>query len=360
MKVIDEAAREHAWSAVLARDRAHDGLIFYAVRTTGIYCRPSCPSRKPKRSNVDFFVSSRDAEAAGFRACYRCEPEDEAGTTTERRLRRVVAFIDTHLDERITLERLGKMVGLSPPHLQRTFKRTYGVSPRRYQDARRLEQMKLELRGGAQVGPAVWAAGYGSSRGAYQSVANGLGMAPGTYRRGGNGLTIHYAVAATRFGRMIVGWTQKGVCAVLLDDARASLVESLQAEFPKALLKPDETPRAHWIEPLVAHLEGETPRVGVPLDLQGTSFQLRVWRALQEIPLGEVKSYAEIADAIGAPTSARAVARACASNRTAVLVPCHRVVRSDGSLGGYRWGEDRKRDLLEMESEVGDSAARSG
>lgn len=357
MKEITEADRDTAWNAVLTRNRAFDGVLFYAVQTTGIYCRPSCPSRKPKRSNVVFFSSPRDAETAGFRACYRCDPMSQAGTTTERRLRRAVAFIDEHLAEQITLARLGKAVGLSPHHLQRAFKETYGVSPRVYQDTQRLEQMKSALRNGADVGRAIWAAGYGSSRGAYQSAANGLGMTPTRYRRGGRGLTIQHATATTRFGELIVGWTEQGVCAVLLRDSRESLTESLRAEFPHAVLKPDASPRARWIAPLVELLEGRTPRVGVPLDLQGTSFQLRVWRALQEIPLGEVRSYTQIAQAIGAPTSARAVARACASNRIAVLVPCHRAVRSDGSLSGYRWGENRKRDLLELEKEARDATS---
>lgn len=349
MRQIGEMSRDDAWSAVITRDRALDGVLFYAVRTTGIYCRPSCPSRKPKRPNVLFFGSGDDAERAGFRACHRCEPASEAGTTVERRLRRAVAFIDEHLNERITLARLGKAVGISPYHLQRAFKETYGVSPRSYQNSRRLERMKSELRDGAQVGRAVCAAGYGSSRAAYESAANGLGMTPANYRRGGNGLTIHYATAPTRFGNVIVGWTAKGACAVLIGNSKESLFESLQAEFPQAVLKSDSSLRARWIGAVLELLDGQTPRVGIPLDLQGTSFQLRVWQALREIPLGEVRSYSEIAEAIGAPSSARAVARACASNRLAVLVPCHRVVRSDGSPGGYRWGEERKRDLLEIE-----------
>lgn len=349
MRHIGEMSWEDAWSAVITRDRALDGVLFYGVRTTGIYCRPSCPSRKPKRPNVLFFGSREDAERAGFRACYRCQPASEAGTTVERRLRRAVAFIDEHLDERITLARLGKAVGISPYHLQRAFKETYGVSPRSYQNLRRLERMKSELRDGAQVSRAIWAAGYGSSRGAYESAANGLGMTPTEYRRRGRGQTIHYASATARFGEVIVGWTERGVCAVLLAGDEASLTESLRSEFPHAVLKPDSSFRARWIGAVLELLDGQTPCVGIPLDLQGTSFQLRVWQALREIPLGEVRSYSEIAEAIGAPSSARAVARACASNRLAVLVPCHRVVRSDGSPGGYRWGEERKRDLLETE-----------
>lgn len=347
----DQLTDDVAWNAVQLRDRAFDGLLCYGVRTTGIYCRPSCPSRRPKRDNVLFFESAEDAEHAGFRPCRRCEPRSETGTITERRLLRAVQYIDAHLDERITLAQLAGVAGLSPYHLQRVFTHRYGVSPRSYQDARRLARMKSDLRQGAHVGRAVWNAGYGSTRGAYRSAATGLGMTPATYRSRGSGLTIRFAFGTTRLGTVIVGWTDRGVCAVLLGDDQTRLLEELTAEFPRAELQPDRSSHAEWLGALIELLEGRVPRVGVPLDLQGTSFQLRVWRALHEIPAGEVRSYAEIARAIGAPTAARAVARACASNRTAIVVPCHRAVRSDGDTGGFRWGTDRKRDLLRMERE---------
>lgn len=338
-----------AWDAVLSRDRAWDGVLFYGVRTTGIYCRPSCPARRPKRENAVFFETAEQAEGAGYRACHRCHPKSSSGTPTERRLRRAIEYLEEHLDERVTLEQLGEAVGLSPFHLQRVFKETVGVSPRDYQDARRLEAMKAHLRDGDEVGRAVWRAGYGSVRGAYESAATGLGMTPGQYRDGADGVPIGYSLHHTRFGHLIVGWTPKGVCAVMLGDSPDQLVEELKAEFPAAEVAHDDTVAVDWIQSVLDYLDGEHPGLAVPVDLQGSNFQLRVWKALQDIPIGEVRSYKEIAEAIGAPGSARAVARACATNKAALVVPCHRVVRADGSLSGYRWGEDRKRRLLEHE-----------
>ncbi|HEX6307150.1 MAG TPA: bifunctional DNA-binding transcriptional regulator/O6-methylguanine-DNA methyltransferase Ada [Longimicrobiales bacterium] len=340
------------WQVVLTRDRSWDGALFYGVRTTGIYCRPSCPSRRPKPENVAFFDSADSAERAGFRACHRCQPRSATGTTTERRIRRALRYLDEHPDERVTLDRLGRAVGLSPFHLQRAFKDAVGVSPREYQEARRLEVMKARLNEGDQVGRAVWAAGYGSVRGAYESAARGTGMTPGQYRSGAEGLHIRYALRSTRFGPLIVAWTSTGVCAVLLGDAPDALARDLEAEFPSASITAGEPSDTAWVDAVLAYVEGRHPGLAVPLDLHGSAFQLRVWKALREIPFGEVRTYRDIAQAIGAPGSARAVARACATNRTAVVVPCHRVVRSDGSLSGYRWGEDRKRRLLEQEQQL--------
>lgn len=339
---------DDAWDAVASRDRSRDGALFYAVRTTGIYCRPSCPSRRPKRENVVFFASAEDAEDAGFRACHRCHPRSLSGTTTERRLRRAARYLDEHADERTTLERLGSVVGLSPFHLQRVFKEAYGLSPRAYQEARRLETMKARLGEGESVGRAVWSAGYGSVRAAYESVAR-TGLTPGQYRNGARGIEIAYALRETRFGHLLVAWTEKGVCAVLLGDSPVRLVDDLRREFAAASISHGEADSAAWIDSVLATVEGKHPGLAVPLDLHGSAFQLRVWNALREIPPGEVRTYAEVARAIGSPTAVRAVARACATNRTAVVVPCHRVVRSDGSAGGYRWGEERKRRLLAHE-----------
>lgn len=345
---------DDAWSRVLARDRSSDGVFFYAVKTTRVFCRPCCPSRRPKRANVEFFVSAEAAEAAGYRACYRCHPKSERGTPTEGRVLRATEYIEEHLDEKVTLERLSRAVGLSPFHLQRTFKATFGVSPREYQDARRLEEMKSNLQSGMEIGPAVWDAGYGSYRGAYDSVSRGLGMTPGDYRKGGRGISIGYAVHRTGFGELLVAWTPNGVCAVSLGDSDLELVRGLTEEFPAASLERDQ--RAdEWVRPFLDYLEGQCSALTVPLDTVGTVFQMRVWKALQEIPIGEVRSYADIAAAIGRPGTARAVARACASNRAALVVPCHRVVRSDGAIGGYRWREDRKRRLLEHERALKES-----
>lgn len=350
---------EAAWTALLTRDRAWDGSLFYGVRTTGIYCRPSCPARRPKRENVVFFATSAEAEAAGFRACHRCHPASTAGTPTERRLRRAKEYLDAHLGERVTLARLGKAVGLSPFHLQRAFKEAFGVSPRVYQDGRRLEAMKGRLREGDEVGTALWRAGYGSARGAYTSAVAGLGMTPGEYREGGEGVRIRYALHDTAFGHLIVAWTAKGICAVMLGDTPEELVDALASEFPAAERIREQGGAAAWLRAVLDYLDGRDPGLAVPLDLRGTAFQLRVWQALREIPVGEVRSYREMAEALGMPTASRAVARACATNRAALVVPCHRVVRADGSLSGYRWGVERKRRLLEHEARMRDGAAEA-
>lgn len=339
---------DDAWNRVLARDRSSDGVFFYAVKTTGIFCRPSCPSRKPKRENVQFFLSADRAEEAGYRSCYRCHPTSEVGTPTERRVQRAIEFIDQHLDEGITLERLAKAVGLSPFYLQRKFKEALGLSPRKYQDSRRLEAMKSNLQEGMPVGRAVWAAGYGSTRGAYESVSAGLGMTPGAYKDGARGIEIGYAIHHTALGTLLVAWTPKGVCTVSLAEGKEELVQELEGEFPAATLNRDQEAE-DWVRPFIRYLEGQDSRLTVPVDTTGTAFQLRVWSTLREIPLGEVRSYKEVAAEIGKPGAARAVARACATNKVALAVPCHRVVRSDGSLSGYRWGKERKRKLLELE-----------
>ena len=347
-----DVSDDAAWQAVVSRDRSRDGELFYAVRTTGIYCRPSCPSRRPKRENVRFFASAEDAERAGFRACHRCHPRSTTGTTTERRLRRAARYLDEHGDERVTLERLGSVVGLSPFHLQRAFKEAYGVSPREYQEKRRLEAMKASLSDGDRVGRAVWSAGYGSVRAAYESVARGTGLTPGQYRSGAEGVAIAYTVRPTRYGQLLVGRTDRGICAVLLGDSPERLADDLRREFRSAVVAAGDADEAGWVDAVVASVEGRHPGLAVPLDLHGSAFQLRVWKALREIPAGEVRTYGQVARAVGAPTAARAVARACATNRTAVLVPCHRVVRSNGTPGGYRWGEEHKRQLLAHERSV--------
>jgi AraC family transcriptional regulator of adaptative response/methylated-DNA-[protein]-cysteine methyltransferase len=267
-------------------------------------------------------------------------------------VRRAARYLDEHPEERTTLEQLGRVVGLSPFHLQRVFKDAYGVSPRAYQEARRLEAMKARLGEGDRVGRAVWEAGYGSVRGAYESVAR-TGLTPGQYRNGARGVDIAYAVRETRLGPLLAAWTERGVCAVLLGDSPAQLMESLRREFPAASISEASAERGDWIDGVLASVEGRHPGLAVPLDLHGSAFQLRVWNALRAIPAGEVRTYAQVARSIGSPAAVRAVARACATNRTAVVVPCHRVVRSDGSAGGYRWGEERKRRLLAREKDAG-------
>jgi AraC family transcriptional regulator of adaptative response/methylated-DNA-[protein]-cysteine methyltransferase len=349
---MDRNTDDAAWQAVLARDAGADGQFVYAVASTGVYCRPSCPSRRPRREGVSFFAAPQEAEQAGYRPCRRCRPRSSGPAGPERAVERARAFLDAHPDEPVTLEALGREVGLSPYHLQRTFKRLTGVTPKEYARARRLERLKACLREGNSVTDAIYEAGYGSGSRAYEQSDAHLGMTPGTYRRGGRGMSIRYAVAPSPLGRLLVGVTERGVCAVAVGDNDADLAAALRREYPQAEIEeaaPDGN-LGEWLAAIVRHLEGEEPRLALPLDVQATAFQWRVWKALQEIPYGSTRSYGEIAAALGMPRAARAVARACATNPVALAVPCHRAVRAGGEPGGYRWGAGRKRRLLEREA----------
>ncbi|HTN53523.1 MAG TPA: bifunctional DNA-binding transcriptional regulator/O6-methylguanine-DNA methyltransferase Ada [Anaeromyxobacter sp.] len=358
MTLAPERSRsdQAAWRAVLRRDRSADGAFVYAVRTTGIYCRPSCPSRRPRRENVTFFPSPAEAERGGFRPCARCGPASRLAA--ERAVARAAAFLEERPEERVTLPALAAEVGLSPSHLQRTFRRVLGVSPRAFQDARRLARFKGLVRRGEPVGSAGYGAGYGSSRGLYESARAGLGMTPAAYRKGGEREAIRFGIVGTGLGRLLVAATGRGVCSVALGDSDAALEHELRGEFPRAGLERDDPGVARWTRAVVGRLEG-APGEELPLDLRGTAFQLRVWSALRQIPFGETRSYAAVARAVAAPRAARAVARACAANRVALLVPCHRVVRGGGELGGYRWGVERKRRLLEAEAAPAGVPARA-
>jgi len=334
-----------AWQAILERDPRRDGQFVYGVRTTGVACRPSCPSRRPLRANVELFATRDEALRAGYRPCARCRAEPARESEA---IRRAVALLDRNLDERMTLAALAREVGLSPYHLQRTFARALGVSPRRYQERRRLDAFKRRVREGEPVGEATYASGFGSSRALYESARSGLGMTPGTYRRGGSGESIRFTVAASEAGQVLMAVTDRGICAVEVGDDEAELAQALAAEFPHAAIERDDGALRRRADEVLEVIRGER-RATLPLDLRGTAFQLRVWKALQEIPRGETRSYAAIAARIGSPGASRAVASACASNRIALLVPCHRVVRADGEPGGYRWGADRKRRILAAE-----------
>jgi AraC family transcriptional regulator of adaptative response/methylated-DNA-[protein]-cysteine methyltransferase len=341
---------EQAWEAVVHHDRRFDGRFVYAVRTTGVYCRPSCASRRPNRRNVHFFADPADAEAEGFRACRRCRPRAVAAEDADLRAVRLASrALDARLDAPPTLAELGTEVGLSPWHLQRVFKRVVGVSPREWVEGRRAERLRIGLREGHTVSRAVYAAGYGSGRPVYERGRSPLGMTPATYRRGGRGLAIRYVVVASPLGRLLVAATERGVCSVRLGDDDAKLESGLRGEFPHAAITADADGLGAWVHEIVRHLEGETPRVDVPVDVRATAFQWRVWNALRAIPVGQTRSYAQVAKAVGAPRGARAVAQACATNPVALVVPCHRVVRNDGDPGGYRWGADRKVLLLQQE-----------
>jgi AraC family transcriptional regulator of adaptative response/methylated-DNA-[protein]-cysteine methyltransferase len=342
MSALDERS---AWQAILERDARRDGEFVYGVRTTGVACRPSCSSRRPLRANVELFATRDDALRAGYRACARCRAEPARGNGA---LERALAYLDRHLEERVTLTDLAREVGLSPHHLQRTFTRALGVSPRRYQERRRLDRFKRRVRQGEPVGLATYGAGFGSSRALYESARAGLGMTPGKYRSGGRGESIRFTVLPSEPGRLLVAVTERGICAVELGDDDAALAEGLAREFPHARLRRDDGALRGWADQVLEVARGRNPAT-LPLDLRGTAFQLKVWRALQEIPRGETRSYSDVAALIGRPGASRAVARACASNPVALVVPCHRVVRADGDPTGYRWGAERKRRILAAE-----------
>ncbi|HWJ41190.1 MAG TPA: bifunctional DNA-binding transcriptional regulator/O6-methylguanine-DNA methyltransferase Ada [Candidatus Limnocylindrales bacterium] len=343
-----------AWESVLQRDASADDRFLYAVTTTGIYCRPSCPSRRPKRDNVAFFSSAAAAEEAGFRACQRCRPN--RAKTPNRAIERAREYIDTHIadlgEERITLELLGEQSGLSPYHLQRKFKEIVGLTPAQYVRARKSELLKGELKRGETVSRATFGAGYGSSSRVYGDSDKRLGMTPATYRRGGAGAHIEYVTARTSLGILLVGATDRGVCAVTLGNDVKSLEGALELEYPAAtrthVSHPSSSLRA-WVADIIEVVDSDRVRLDIPFDIQASAFQWKVWRELQKIPFGETRSYGEIANAIGAPKAVRAVASACANNRAAVIIPCHRVVRQNGELGGYRWGLERKQRLIEKE-----------
>lgn len=346
---------ETAWEAIEARDRRFDGAFVYAVRTTGVYCRPSCPSRRAHRANVVLLATPEDAEAAGFRECKRCHPRSTTSTLGEDAVVRAKAYIERHADRRVDLAELAAEVGMSPFHLQRTFKRLVGVSPRAYGDARRVERLKTHLKRGDTVTRATYEAGFDSSAAAYARAGTGIGMTPSEYRRGGQGVRIRYATAASPVGRVLVAATERGVCAVTLGSDDASLETALRGEYPAAEItraSRNDTALESWLDAVVRHLEGKTRRVEVPMDVQGTAFQKKVWSALRDIPYGETRSYAQVASSIGAPKSARAVANACANNPVAIVIPCHRVTPATGDTGGYRWGSARKRQILAREHAI--------
>lgn len=321
-------SEQQAWSAVVARDRSSDGKFVFAVETTGVYCKPSCPARRPLRKNVRFFARGADAEAAGFRACLRCRPS--APSLVER----ARGFLDEHLDERVTLSDLASQLSVSPFHLQREFVREFGVSPRAYVEKQRVSRLRTS---GGRALDAAFAVGFGSSRAAYEATAK-RGITPREAVRGN--FELRYAIGDGPHGRTIVAATSRGICWVALGDRDETLRAELLREFPNARLAEDEGP-------LRDVLDGRDAK----LDVRGTEFQRRVWRALRAIPPGQTRTYGELARQLG--TSPRAVARACASNRIALLIPCHRVIAETGELTGYRWGLERKRALLAGERHEG-------
>ena len=340
-----------AWNAVLKHDRRFDGRFVYAVSSTHIYCRPSCPSRRPARHRVTFFPSPQLAEAAGFRACLRCQPQSAQDTLPNRKIEQARHYLDEHANETVSLRRLAGHVELSPFHLQRAFQRSLGLSPKAYQDAKRIERFTALLQRGESVTSATYEAGFGSSSRAAEHASKALGMTPSAYRSGGKGVTLRYATARTPVGRALIAGTERGVVSVSLGDSDAELLALLKEAYPHAKLSHDPKRLKRQMQSLLQCLNGNPLSNSISLDVQGTAFQRKVWRALQEIPPGSTRTYREIACEIGQPTAARAVARACATNPIAVAIPCHRVVREDGNLAGYRWGLERKKWLLALEHE---------
>jgi AraC family transcriptional regulator of adaptative response/methylated-DNA-[protein]-cysteine methyltransferase len=342
---------QRRWAAVLARDRRADGTFYYAVTSTGVFCRPSCPSRRPRRERVRFFETASDAEDAGFRACLRCRPATFTKISpVATRLTRAAAYLADHVDETVSLRTLAAIAELSPAHFQRQFTRALGVSPRAYQAALRANRFRSALRDGRDVTSALYEAGYGSPSRVYEAAPTGKGVAPSKYRHGAVGLVIGYTVVPTPLGKLLVAGTARGVCAVKLGDAEARLEADLREEFFGATIAPDRRLTSEWVRAIVKLLRGSGAPLDLPLDVRGTAFQWRVWQALREIPFGATRSYSEVAEAIGRPRAVRAVARACATNPVCLVVPCHRVVAKSGDSGGYRWGAERKRRLLALES----------
>jgi len=340
---------DQRWNAVVARDRAHDGEFVFAVASTGVYCRPSCPARRPRRQNVTFFPRPDQAEKAGFRACLRCRPRSASGNPQSDFAKEICRYIEQHLDELITLERLGKEFRQSPFHLQRTFKAAVGITPREYADSCRMRLLKRNLQAGDNVTRAMYEAGYGSSSRLYEKTASQLGMTPDKYRRGAIAASIRYTISDSPLGRMLIAATERGVCSIQFARSDGELIEGLKREFPFAVRKPDEAGLQAWVAALLSKMTGRELNTALPLDIRATAFQRRVWTYLQSIPFGATRSYGDVAKAIGQPSASRAVARACATNPVAVAIPCHRVVREDGSISGYRWGVERKKTLLDIE-----------
>jgi AraC family transcriptional regulator, regulatory protein of adaptative response / methylated-DNA-[protein]-cysteine methyltransferase len=333
------------WQAVVNREPGMDGAVYYAVLSTGVYCRPSCGARRPRRENVLFFTAPGEAERAGFRACLRCRPDQAADNPRVRLVVEVCRHIEAHPEATPTLAGLARAAGASPFHIQRTFKAILGVSPRAWAEARRLDRFKSQARGGASVTESLYEAGYSGAGALYGRGVSQLGMTPAAYARGGAGLRIAYTVFDTELGPILLAATVRGICAVGFGESEAEA----RAEFPGAELVRDDQELAPYARAVAALAAGRPPDSELPLDIRATAFRRRVWEALRAIPRGQTRSYLQVAEAIGEPRACRAVARACGANPVALVIPCHRVIRHDGEPGGYRWGAERKAQLLKSE-----------
>lgn len=345
---IPPQAAERFWQATLHRDARADGSFFFAVRSTNVYCRPSCPARRPLRRNTLFFRTPQDAEREGFRPCQRCRPKQQDSAIAL--VQRVAAVLATAEEDSPRLNALAEEVGSSPAQVRRAFRKATGLSPKDFQQAFRLQRFKQMLRDGNTVTDALYACGFGSSSRLYEKANAHLGMTPAAYRKGGEGMEIKFTVANTSLGKVLVGATARGVSAVYLGENERELVDELRKEYAKAALVRAADGNEGWLKEIVRRVEGNAPSVDLPLDVQATAFQRRVWQELQKIPRGTTRTYTQVAKSLGKPRSVRAVARACATNPVSIVVPCHRVIRTDGSLAGYRWGLSRKQKLLEREA----------
>ncbi len=353
---------DERWQAVLGRDPRADGQFVYAVRTTNVYCRTSCGSRRPKRTNVEFFSNSSEAERRGFRPCKKCRPQVRAATGWPAAVSEACRLME-EAESAPSLAELSRAVGLSSSYFHRLFKQTVGITPRAYSASRRAARLRAGLQQGRTVSEALYAAGYGSSSRCYEAAEQHLGMTPAQYRRGGAGQTIRLAVAECRLGWVAVAATERGLCAIELGDDPAQLRAELTERFARADVQAADAELAAWLGRVAAHIAAPVAQLQLPLDVRGTVFQRRVWEELRRVPAGATTTYGELAERLGKPGGARAVARACATNPLAVAIPCHRVVRQDGAESGYRWGLERKRQLLDSEAaaaeEPHDDAANS-
>lgn len=344
---IPASTEARYWQATLARDRRADGTFVLAVRSTQIYCRPSCPARRPLRRNVLFFRTGQDAEKRGFRACLRCRPNEASGAAAlVEHATRELARTD---EDGNSLTKLAAKLGTTPGTLRRAFRQMTGLTPRDLAEAMRVARFKKMLREGRSITDALYETGYGSSSRVYERSDAHLGMTPATYQKGGKGMRIGYSIANSALGKVLVAATERGVSAVYLGDEEKKLVEELREEYPLAEIYAASIRDQRWVKEIMQRIDGKTPHMELPLDLQATAFQRRVWQELQRIPRGATRTYSQVARALGRPKAVRAVARACATNPVSVVVPCHRVVREDGNLAGYRWGLPRKEQLLKQE-----------
>ena len=345
-----QTVSDRRWQAVAARDSSADGKFFYAVRTTGVYCKPSCAARAARPENVAFYPTAGDAERAGFRPCKRCRPNQPSRPELNAEVVAALCRFIENADTPPTLDRLARHAGLSAFHLHRVFKEVTGITPRAYAAAHRVKRVRTELQRDTSITDAIFGAGYNASSRFYEKSGTLLGMTPTAYRSGGANTEIYFAIGECSLGSILVARSPRGICAISLGDNPETLARELQDRFPQARLIGDDTRFASLVAQVVGLIEAPGIGLDLPLDVRGTAFQHRVWEALREIPPGSTASYAEIAERIGAPKSVRAVAQACGANPLAVAIPCHRVVRQDGNLSGYRWGVQRKQVLLDREA----------